>query len=52
MKNSKTFWVYLIIALILGFAGGAWLAPGHRQEDRSRRPSSRLILKKPRRRSR
>jgi len=27
MKNFKTFWIYLILALILGFAGGAWLAP-------------------------
>jgi serine protease Do len=28
MKTFKTFWLYLILALILGFAGGAWLAPG------------------------
>jgi len=28
MKNPKIIWVYLIIFLIIGFAAGAWLAPG------------------------
>jgi serine protease Do len=28
MKNPKTIWISLVLALILGFAGGAWLAPG------------------------
>jgi serine protease Do len=28
MKNPKIIWAYLIIFLIIGFAAGAWLAPG------------------------
>ena len=28
MKNPKIIWAYLIIFFIIGFAAGAWLAPG------------------------
>ena len=28
MKNPKIIWAYLIIFLVIGFAAGAWLAPG------------------------
>jgi serine protease Do len=28
MKNPKIIWAYLVIFLIIGFAAGAWLAPG------------------------
>jgi serine protease Do len=27
MKSLKRIWTYLVLALIVGFAGGAWLAP-------------------------